>query len=119
MTMNMAGTTNQATYHAALVNGKLNQGMMVNGNSAAINMNTSGMSLNNNEYKMKHNSSNQSIPSQKKAGISTIRKPAAGSLDNSFSHPAQNASKNQSSYKYMSPYSKNISKKGIIWINRY
>jgi len=43
----------------------------------------------------------------------TIRKPGpAGSLDNSFSHPQSNIGKNQS-YKYMSPYSKNISKKGI------
>ena len=62
LTMNMGGISNQTTYHAALVQGKLggnmNQGMMISGNAAAINMNASGMSHNNNEYKMKHNSSN-------------------------------------------------------------
>ena len=46
----------------------------------------------NGDYKMKHNSSNQSIHSQKKIGsISTIRKPGAGGgqivmLDNSFNN---------------------------------
>lgn len=66
--------------------------MMISG--AATGINTSGVSIghaerqnSNNDYKMKHNSSNQSIHSQKKigGGISTIRKPGAGGeLDNSF-----------------------------------
>jgi hypothetical protein len=47
----------------------------------------------------------------KKVGITTIRKPG-GNLDNSFSHQPNIVGKNQS-YKYMSPYSKNINKKGI------
>lgn len=63
--------------------------MMISGNAAALN--SSGQ---NDNVKMKHNNSNQSIPTQKKIGISTIRKPGAGSLDNSFTHSVNNGTKN-------------------------
>ena len=64
-----------------------NQNMMISGNAAT--MNTSGLSIgvkgSPSEIKMKHNSSNFSINSQKKAQVSTIKKPTAYvNLDSSF-----------------------------------
>ena len=72
--------------------------MMIAGNAAALNSSTlSGHGPN--EYKMKHNNSNQSIHSQKKLGsISTIRKPGAENLESSFvsaQHAANNWVYNQ------------------------
>ena len=85
------------------------QNMMISGNSAGL---SHSNLAHQNDYKMKHNNSNQSIHSQKKGGIAVIRKPGPnGSLDNSFSN--QGHIPKNSSYKYMSPYSKNIAKKGI------
>ena len=80
------------------------QNMMVSGSNAVAMGNLPGEQ----QLKMKHNNSNQSIHSQKKiqGGINVIRKPPGNtSLENSF--VTMQGGKN---YKYMSPYAKNMKK---------
>jgi hypothetical protein len=88
------------------------QNMMISGNATGIN--NSSVGLNPNEYKMKHNSSNQSMHSQKKIGnISTIRKPGAELHGGMSLHVTGGNQSNltNKNYKYMSPYAKNLNKK--------
>ena len=90
------------------------QNMMISGNATGINSSSVGPS----EFKMKHNSSNQSMHSQKKIGaISNIRKPGAELHGGRSLHVAatggntSNLTNKNTNYKYMSPYAKNINKK--------
>ena len=86
--------------------------MMISGNATGINNSSVGLNP-----QMKHNSSNQSMHSQKKIGnISTIRKPGAELHGGMSLHApgGNNSNLTNKNYKYMSPYAKNINKKNTF-----
>ena len=86
LTMNMAGLSGQPAPFNHAQSGIIGisqnaNGMMISGNASQLNASSNIQD----GFKMKHNSSNQSIQSQKKIGISAIRKVGGNiALEQSF-----------------------------------